>query len=309
MSQVLQQSLDESEVFELVCDYLRTRRFYRAEQALLQEHRELARTTAQEQKLTHSQEGGDNVLDQHHSNQREIPALSKQRKSSKLESLLERSYVTNFVSGNSDEGGSYMTKRKRRRTHLDGNDINTHTGNADDDGDDDEDEYGLSTQLVSFDACRDDPHGSATMPIYQTSTFAQKSATDFGAYDYTRSGNPTRAALERQMAELEKGHRAFAFTSGMAALSAISRLAKAGDHIVLSDDSYGGTYRLLSKITAKAGVHVTYVDLSGAQGAKNLEHVCTRHQQSCTFSSSTFSSSSTASSSSASSSSSSSSTS
>ncbi|CAK4072089.1 unnamed protein product [Aphanomyces euteiches] len=245
MSQALQQSLGESEVFELVCDYLRTRKFYQAEQALLQE-RQLA-------------------LDQ--SPKHESEALQKNQNSddadlkpSRLESLLERSYVTNFVSGEVVE-----SPKRGARTHLDGNE----EFDSEDEHQESE-EYGLSTQLVSFDACKDDPYGSATMPIYQTSTFAQKSATEFGAYDYTRSGNPTRAALERQMAELEKGHRAFAFTSGMAALSAISRLAKSGDQIVLSDDSYGGTYRLLSKLTAKNGVTVRYVDLSGAEGPANL---------------------------------------
>ncbi|RHX96749.1 hypothetical protein DYB28_002286 [Aphanomyces astaci] len=253
MSQALQQSLGESEVFELVCDYLRSRKFYKAEQALLHERR-LA--------MENSSYDTDGLRDQASS-----AAIPAPLKPSLLESLLERSYVTNFVSG---EGEEEEHEHKRNRSHLDGT-VDDVTLAEPDHVDDDADEvYGLSTQLVSFEACKDDPYGSATMPIYQTSTFAQKSATEFGAYDYTRSGNPTRAALERQMAELEKGHRAFAFTSGMAALSTISRLAKAGEHIVLSDDSYGGTYRLLSKLTAKNGVHVKYVDLSGPAGPANL---------------------------------------
>ncbi|EQC33943.1 cystathionine beta-lyase [Saprolegnia diclina VS20] len=240
MSSVLQQSLGEDEVFELVCDYLRTRKFYQAEQALVHERDQAAALETPAPK-----------------NQVEPAAPSK------LESLLERSYVTGFASGELPP-----SPKPAHRTNLDGNDISS--AQLSESEDDDEAAYGFSTKLVAFEACKDDPHGSATMPIYQTSTFAQKSATEFGAYDYTRSGNPTRAALERQMAEIEHGHRAFAFTSGMAALAAISRLAKAGDHIVLSDDSYGGTYRLLSKLTARNGVHVKYVDLSGHDGPANL---------------------------------------
>ncbi|ETW02776.1 cystathionine beta-lyase, variant [Aphanomyces invadans] len=258
MSQALQQSLGETEVFELVCDYLRTRKFYQAEQTLLHE-RQLALDSAPPGDVTEGQ------LNQASSNTSTIVPL----KPSLLESLLERSYVTNFVSGEEEH---HEDAHKRNRSHLDGTVDDADLAERDNDDDGDE-VYGLSTQLVSFEACKDDPHGSATMPIYQTSTFAQKSATEFGAYDYTRSGNPTRTALERQMAELEKGHRAFAFTSGMAALSTISRLAKAGDQIVLSDDSYGGTYRLLSKLTAKNGVNIKYVDLSGPNGPANLRAV------------------------------------
>ncbi|KAF0695949.1 Aste57867_13256 [Aphanomyces stellatus] len=248
-SQALQQSLGETEVFELVCDYLRTRKFYQAEQALLHERQIALDNSPKHESAAHRNQAS------------ALPHL----KPSRLESLLERSYVTSLVSGE----GDVIESPKHGRTHLDGNTDDIERREEDIENE----EYGLSTQLVSFEACKDDPHGSATMPIYQTSTFAQKSATEFGAYDYTRSGNPTRAALERQMAELEKGHRAFAFTSGMAALSAISRLAKAGDQIVLSDDSYGGTYRLLSKLTAKNGVIVKYCDFSGVDGPANLRAV------------------------------------
>ncbi|CAM9873460.1 unnamed protein product, partial [Hapterophycus canaliculatus] len=85
--------------------------------------------------------------------------------------------------------------------------------------------------------------------VWQVSTFAQPSATTFGEYDYTRSGNPTRLALEKQICELEDGHKAFAFSTGMAALSAVTRLVRTGQEIILNNDSYGGTYRLLSKVT------------------------------------------------------------
>jgi cystathionine beta-lyase len=273
-SAALQQSLGESEVFDLVCDYLRTRQFYEAERTLRQER----------EREHHSAKN--NHLGQHHSrnnnnNQNDINHSSL---SSTLESMLESSYVTQLVSGNGRNGEppkkvfvpkhelENPNKRKRARIHLDGNEGLVHTSPSTimKNKLQQQEEMNISTQLVTFEACKDDPHGSATMPIYQTSTFAQPSATNFGAYDYTRSGNPTRAAFERQMAELEHGHRAFAFTSGMAALSAVTRLAHAGDEIVLSDDSYGGTYRLLSKVASKHGVTIKYCDLSGENGPKNL---------------------------------------
>jgi cystathionine beta-lyase len=101
----------------------------------------------------------------------------------------------------------------------------------------------METALASFNPCEDDPHGSTSMPIYQTATFKQPGATDFGKYDYTRSGNPTRDALQKQIAALEGVEDAatFCFTSGMAALAAVVKLAKSGDEIIANDDSYGGT--------------------------------------------------------------------
>ncbi|KAJ0412290.1 hypothetical protein ATCC90586_009480 [Pythium insidiosum] len=270
-SAYLQQSLGEAEVFDLVCDYLRTRQFFEAERTLRVERQRVA--TPPPPSATPAQPP-------RQSNNHDEPLASR------LEFLLERSYVTQLVSGDGDAGPEKIFvprheiekaagEPRRARTNLDGNEsleiaeVNRGAG-EDDEGDE---VLSLATRLVTFEACKDDPHGSSTMPIYQTSTFAQPSATNFGAYDYTRSGNPTRAALERQMAELESGHRAFAFTSGMAALSAVTRLAHAGDEIVLSDDSYGGTYRLLSKVAAKNGVVIKYADFSGEQGPKNLAAV------------------------------------
>ncbi|RLN96498.1 hypothetical protein BBJ28_00021034 [Nothophytophthora sp. Chile5] len=270
-SSALQQSLGESEVFDLVCDYLRTRQFFEAERTLRSEREHVAAEAS-----VPVAEVADAANQQETAPAADAAASSL---ASRLEFMLERSYVTQLVSGSGQaEPEKIFVPRheiestpKRARANLDGNealevaDVNLNTLEAGDDH-----EFNISTRLVSFEACKDDPHGSATMPIYQTSTFAQPSATNFGAYDYTRSGNPTRAALERQMAELEGGHRAFAFTSGMAALSAVSRLAHAGDEIILSDDSYGGTYRLLSKVASKNGVNVKYVDLSSTDGPKNL---------------------------------------
>jgi hypothetical protein len=90
----------------------------------------------------------------------------------------------------------------------------------------------IETKIVAYNACANDPYGASSMPIYQTATFAQPGATEFGDYDYTRSGNPTRDALQKQIAGLDGGARAFCFTTGMAALSAVTRLAQSGDEVI-----------------------------------------------------------------------------
>lgn len=102
--------------------------------------------------------------------------------------------------------------------------------------------------------------GAATIPIYQVSMFDQADLQRPGEYDYARSGNPTRRALEGALADLEGGSRAFAFASGMAAVSAVLMLLKAGDHIVVTDDCYGGTYRVLTRIFQRFGVTATFTD-------------------------------------------------
>ena len=121
-------------------------------------------------------------------------------------------------------------------------------------------ELRLNSQTVVFDGCPDDPHRPSSTPLYQTSTFQQPDATTFGSYDYTRSGNPTRTALEKHVAMLEGAHACFAFTSGMAALSALTRLLEVGDEMLLCDDIYGGMFRLVSKVTARQGVTHRFID-------------------------------------------------
>lgn len=116
------------------------------------------------------------------------------------------------------------------------------------------------TALVRFDAAPGDPHAPVSTPIYQTATFEQESALAFGRYDYTRSGNPTRTVLEDQLARLEGASRAFAFGTGMAALSTLARLVPAGGRILAGDDLYGGTYRLLGKVLSRYDVDVAWVD-------------------------------------------------
>jgi cystathionine beta-lyase len=105
-----------------------------------------------------------------------------------------------------------------------------------------------------------DAYGAMVPPIYQTATFEQPTATEFGDFDYTRSGNPTRSLLEQQLADLEDAAHACAFASGMAALTSLTRVVRPGEEIVAGDDLYGGTVRLLDQITARLNLAVSYVD-------------------------------------------------
>lgn len=104
-------------------------------------------------------------------------------------------------------------------------------------------------------------HGAVMTPVYQTSTFAFPSPDAPGEFDYSRSGNPTRKALEVCLAELEGGTRAFAFATGMAAESTVMLQYAAGDEVLLSDECYGGTYRLMMQVMKPMGVEIKLVDL------------------------------------------------
>jgi len=103
--------------------------------------------------------------------------------------------------------------------------------------------------------------GSVQIPIFQTSTYAQEAVGKHKGYDYARTGNPTRTALETCLAALEDGKWGLAFGSGMAATDAIAHTLSAGDHVVLSDDVYGGTYRLYKRMYEQLGVALTAVDM------------------------------------------------
>ena len=111
---------------------------------------------------------------------------------------------------------------------------------------------------------KSDPLTGAVMtPIYATSTFAQDTPGKDKGYEYSRSQNPTREVLENSLAELENGHKAFAFASGVAAQTAVIDLLKPGDHVIAFDDLYGGTFRLFNEIKAKSSnIDFTFVDLN-----------------------------------------------
>jgi cystathionine beta-lyase len=113
-----------------------------------------------------------------------------------------------------------------------------------------------------------DPHtGALSIPIYQASTFAQESVDHFGKYDYSRSGNPTREAVEEAVAGLENGTHGFAFASGMAAISSALLLFSPGDHLVVCEDVYGGTFRVLTSLFSRLGITTTFVD------ATSIDHI------------------------------------
>ncbi|MDT8307826.1 MAG: cystathionine gamma-synthase [Anaerolineae bacterium] len=106
-----------------------------------------------------------------------------------------------------------------------------------------------------------DPATGAVMtPIYQTSTYAQADAGVHKGYEYSRTDNPTRTALQEALATLEGGRHALAFASGMAAIDTLLRLLRPGDHVLCGDDVYGGTYRLFDKVLAPFGLQFSYVD-------------------------------------------------
>jgi len=110
--------------------------------------------------------------------------------------------------------------------------------------------------------------GAVVVPVYQASTFQQEAVGKHKGYEYSRTGNPTRQALEICLASLEEGKFGLAFSSGVAATSAVFNLLKKGDHIIAGDDIYGGTYRLLERVFKKWGISVTYADVDNANSFK-----------------------------------------
>ena len=126
----------------------------------------------------------------------------------------------------------------------------------------------LDTRLLHAGRDRDPYTGASSVPIYQCSTFAQRDPEKFGPYDYARSDNPTREALELAIADLEGGDRGLAFASGMAATSTVLLLFQPGDHLICAEDVYGGTYRVLTTLFRQWKLEVTFVD------ATDLEKVC-----------------------------------
>ncbi len=121
---------------------------------------------------------------------------------------------------------------------------------------------GFSTTAIHAGNEPDSATGAVSVPIYQTSTYAQDGLGSHKGYEYARTQNPTRAALEKNIAALEGAKFGFAFASGMSATDAVLKLVKAGDHVIVGDNTYGGTYRLFSKILSNYGIEFDYVDTS-----------------------------------------------
>jgi cystathionine beta-lyase/cystathionine gamma-synthase len=118
--------------------------------------------------------------------------------------------------------------------------------------------------------------GAIITPIYQTSTYVQEALGRHKGYEYARTQNPTRSALEANLAAIENGRAAFAFASGMAATGAVMTLLKSGDHVVVTDNTYGGTYRLFERVLRKYQLDFTYVDTSDLQAIKEAIRPATR---------------------------------
>lgn len=125
----------------------------------------------------------------------------------------------------------------------------------------------LKTTAVHGGISIDELTGAVNVPVYQVSTFKQTAIGKHKGFEYSRSGNPTRLALEELVKELEDGVQGFAFSSGLTAIFTVFSLLKAGDHVIVGDDVYGGTYRLLTQVLNKQNIHFSILDLN------NLEDV------------------------------------
>ncbi len=134
----------------------------------------------------------------------------------------------------------------------------------------------FSSLLVHHPGAVDPVTGALSAPIYQASTFQQDDLENPPRFDYARSGNPTRQALEDTIAVLEGGCRGFAFSSGMAAISSVLAIFSAGDHLIVCEDSYGGTYRATSTIFPRFGFDVTYVDTTDLDAVRRAVRPTTK---------------------------------
>ncbi len=134
-------------------------------------------------------------------------------------------------------------------------------------------EHSLATRAIHAGQTADPLAGAVMMPIYQTSTYRQEGLGRHKGYEYARTQNPTREALERNVASLEGGTHGFAFGSGLAALDAILKLFKAGDHVVSGESVYGGSMRLMRRIFEPYGLDMTFVD---SRYTRNFERAITK---------------------------------
>src|SRR5437762_6444257 len=119
----------------------------------------------------------------------------------------------------------------------------------------------FATRAVHAGKIPDPLAGAVMTPIYQTSTYVQDGLGRHKGYEYARTQNPTREALERNVASLEGGTHGFAFGSGLAALDSVLKLLRSGDHVVCGDNVYGGTHRLMERVYTEFGVRFSFVDM------------------------------------------------
>ncbi|MFI2856456.1 trans-sulfuration enzyme family protein [Paenibacillus sp. JSM ZJ436] len=129
-------------------------------------------------------------------------------------------------------------------------------------------ELKFETRLLHFGQEIDEATGASSVPLYQASTFHHHDIHSPPLHDYSRSGNPTRQVLEDYIAQLERGACGFAYASGMAAISSTLMLLSSGDHVIVTEDVYGGTYRLLTSILSRLGIECTFVDMTNLEQVK-----------------------------------------
>ncbi|WP_419883326.1 cystathionine beta-lyase [Peribacillus sp. B-H-3] len=136
-----------------------------------------------------------------------------------------------------------------------------------------ENNFAFETALIHNRHKIDPATGAVCVPIQHASTYHQFDIDQFGKYDYSRSLNPTREALEEIIAELEEGTRGFAFSSGMAAISTAFLLLSSGDHVIISEDVYGGTYRMVTNVLNRFGIQHTFADMTNLENIRSaIQH-------------------------------------
>ena len=123
----------------------------------------------------------------------------------------------------------------------------------------------LATRLIHAGVEPDPSTGAIMTPIYQTSTYVQTAPGDHKGYEYARTQNPTRTALQNALAAIENGNYALSFSSGMAATDAVAKLLQPGDEVIVSNDLYGGTYRIFTKVYEPYGIKFHFIDMHDAQ--------------------------------------------
>lgn len=134
----------------------------------------------------------------------------------------------------------------------------------------------FSTRAIHVGQEADPATGATIVPVYQTSTYTQSAVGENKGFDYSRTVNPTRSALEQQLASLENAAHASAFGSGMAASAATMNLLSSGDHVIANDDMYGGTYRMFSKVLERYGLTFSYVDMRDIDAVRNAVRPTTK---------------------------------
>lgn len=137
-------------------------------------------------------------------------------------------------------------------------------------------DWGIGTKLIHAGAEPDPSTGAIMTPIFQTSTYVQAAPGNNKGYEYARSQNPTRTALETALAMIENGRYGLAFSSGVAATDAVIKLLQPGDEVICGNDMYGGTYRLFTKVFAKFGIRFHYIDLTNIENVNRYANANTK---------------------------------